>query len=82
MIQEFLQKRLDSQPVGAQNVGSIFKNPAGRFAAQLIEEAGFKGKRIGDAEVSRKHANFIVNRGGARAEDVRTLIFEIQKAVE
>lgn len=80
-IQEFLSRRLQSQPIGTLNVGSIFKNPAGRYAAQLIEQAGLKGTKRGNAQISPKHANFIVNCGGASSEDVKGLIFEIQDAV-
>ena len=64
------------------NSGSIFKNPAGEKAGRLIESAGLKGFRIGGAGVSIKHANFIVNKGGASAEDVIRLIKHIQTVVE
>jgi UDP-N-acetylmuramate dehydrogenase len=80
-VQKFLENRLQTQPIGTLNVGSIFKNQAGHFAAQLIEKAGLKGMRKGNAQVSEKHANFIVNCGGAKARDVRDLIFEIQRTV-
>ena len=82
VVQKFLEQRLQTQPVGAMNVGSIFKNPAGNFAAQLIEKAGLKGRKIGQAQVSDKHANFIVNLGGAKAQDVKDLIHEIQSVVK
>lgn len=81
-IEKFLVTRRETQPIGTKNVGSIFKNPEGIFAAQLIEKAGFKGKRVGNAQVSPKHANFIVNLGGAKAEEVKNLIREIQEAVK
>ena len=81
-VQKFLEYRLKTQPVGAMNVGSIFKNPPGKFAAELIEKAGLKGRRIGQAQVSPKHANFIVNLGGAGSQDVRNLISLIQKEVK
>jgi UDP-N-acetylmuramate dehydrogenase len=71
---ELLLKRNQSQPLNLPNSGSMFKNPAGTFAAKLIEEAGLKGKRIGNAQISEKHANFIVNLGGAMARDVLGLV--------
>lgn len=71
---EFLIKRNQSQPLNFPNSGSIFKNPAGTYAAKLIEEAGLKGTRHGGAEVSEKHANFIVNRDRATAADVLALM--------
>lgn len=80
-VQEFLSRRLETQPIGTQNCGSVFRNPEGRFAAQLIEQAGFKGRKHGRAQVSPKHANFIVNCGGAAADEVKGLIFEIRRAV-
>lgn len=71
---ELLIRRNRSQPVNYPNSGSMFKNPPGNFAAKLIEEAGLKGKRAGNAQISEKHANFIVNHGNATADDVLTLI--------
>jgi UDP-N-acetylmuramate dehydrogenase len=71
---ELLLKRNRAQPVNMPNSGSMFKNPAGTFAAKLIEEAGLKGKSSGNAQISEKHANFIVNLGGAKADDVLRLI--------
>lgn len=81
-IQKFLEQRLTTQPVGQMNVGSIFKNPPGAYAARLIERAGLKGLQIGRAQVSEKHANFIVNLGGAKAADVKELIRKVQSAVK
>ncbi len=72
--------RRENQP-GGQNAGSVFKNPSGRAAAQLIEEAGFKGFRLGSAQVSPKHANFIQADAGGSADDVYRLIGMIQTAV-
>ncbi len=73
-VQELREKRAARQPRGVPNAGSIFKNPPGTFAGRLLEGAGLKGARMGGAAFSEKHANFIVNLGGARAEDVRALI--------
>ena len=67
-------KRAARQPRGVPNAGSIFKNPPGNFAARLLDAAGMKGHRIGDAAFSEQHANFIVNLGAARAADVHALI--------
>ncbi len=67
-------KRASRQPRGVPNAGSIFKNPPGNFAGRLLEAAGMKGHRIGDAAFSEQHANFIVNLGAARAADVQALI--------
>ncbi len=76
-----IQQRNASQPLELPNSGSIFRNPAGDHAARLIESAGCKGWRCGGAEVSRKHANFIVNRGGATCADVLALIDRVRAAV-
>ncbi|MGH7835547.1 MAG: UDP-N-acetylmuramate dehydrogenase [Candidatus Binatia bacterium] len=73
-LDELLEKRKTSQPSGLPNSGSMFQNPPGDFAGRLIEAAGLKGKKIGRAQISERHANFIVNLGGARSEDVRTLM--------
>ena len=75
------EKRKASQPVGAPNAGSVFKNPPADSAGRLIEASGLKGKSVGGAEVSVKHANFIVNTGDATAKDVLELIDYIQKKV-
>ncbi len=71
---ELIQRRNASQPVNLPNSGSMFKNPPGTYAAKLIEQAGLKGKRVGRAQISEKHANFIVNLGGATATDILTLL--------
>jgi UDP-N-acetylmuramate dehydrogenase len=71
---ELLLKRNQSQPLNLPNSGSMFKNPEGTFAAKLVEEAGLKGKQIGEAQISERHGNFIVNHGGATAQDVLNLV--------
>ena len=76
-----IERRNSTQPVGRPNAGSIFKNPVGMFAGQLIEEAGLKGMCVGGAEVSTLHANFITNTGGATARDVIELINIIRTQV-
>jgi len=73
-MRDLLLKRKRSQPAGFPNSGSMFRNPPGDFSGRLIEAAGLKGKRIGRAEISPRHANFIVNLGGASATDVRALM--------
>ncbi|MEO0240673.1 MAG: UDP-N-acetylmuramate dehydrogenase [candidate division WOR-3 bacterium] len=73
--------RKEKQPIDKKTAGCIFKNPPGNFAGKLIEEAGCKGKRIGDAMVSLKHANFIENMGNAKFEDVKNLIEYIKERV-
>lgn len=78
---EIQAKRRYKQPLDYPNCGSVFKRPEKNYAGTLIETSGLKGMRIGDAEVSGKHANFIINKGNATAEDVRALISLIQKTV-
>lgn len=81
-MRELLESRARSQPIGLPSCGSVFRNPTGDHAARLIEAAGLKGRRIGGAEVSPKHANFIINTGGASARDIRQLMQLIQAEVE
>lgn len=76
------RKRKENQPGNYLNAGSFFKNPAGDSAGRLIEGSGFKGARVGGAMVSEKHANFLVNNGGATAADVMTLMHRIQEKVK
>lgn len=73
-VRELVTKRKASQPSGYPNSGSMFRNPAGDFAGRLIEAAGLKGRKIGRAQISERHGNFIVNLGGAKSEDVRQLM--------
>jgi UDP-N-acetylenolpyruvoylglucosamine reductase len=81
-IKALLSKRIATQPLNLPNAGSVFRNPPGDHAARLIEQCGLKGNRIGGAQVSEKHANFIVNTGAATAEDIENLILQVQAAVE
>jgi UDP-N-acetylmuramate dehydrogenase len=78
---ELLAKRKDSQPLDRPNAGSIFKNPAGDYAGRLIEASALKGTRVGDAMVSEKHANFLVNDGHATASDMMRLITLVRDRV-
>lgn len=81
-IRELLDRRAQTQPVGLPSCGSVFRNPPGDHAARLIEAEGLKGYRIGGAQVSEKHANFIINTGEASAADIRALIDLVQRRVE
>jgi UDP-N-acetylmuramate dehydrogenase len=81
-IRDLLDKRKQTQPIGEWSCGSVFTNPPGDHAARLIESAGLKGFRIGDASVSLKHANFIINHGAARAADVEAVILHVQSTVK
>ncbi|MEW6678146.1 MAG: UDP-N-acetylmuramate dehydrogenase [Pseudomonadota bacterium] len=80
-IKRLLARRQASQPLNQPNAGSVFRNPPGDHAARLIESCGLKGLRIGNAQVSEKHANFIVNLGQATAADIETLIETVQARV-
>ena len=80
-VDRLLAARSNSQPLNVPSCGSVFVNPPGDFAGRLIEAAGLKGRRVGGAEISPVHANFIANRGGANAADVLALIQEAQAAV-
>jgi len=80
-IKQLLARRAESQPTGTANCGSVFRNPENDYAARLIEQCGLKGKRIGGAVVSEKHANFIINDQKATAGDIEALIELIQNTV-
>jgi UDP-N-acetylmuramate dehydrogenase len=80
-ITDLLSRRIATQPLGQPNAGSVFRNPPGDHAARLIETSGLKGYRIGGAEVSTKHGNFIVNVGGASAADIEAVIEHVQATV-
>jgi UDP-N-acetylmuramate dehydrogenase len=83
VMDEMLDRRKKTQPLGLPSCGSVFRNPPGDYAARLIEQAGLKGFAIGGAEVSEKHANFIINRADATATDVEELIEHVrQKVIE
>lgn len=80
-IKDLLAQRLTSQPLNLPSAGSTFRNPAGDYAARLLEASGLKGYIIGGAQVSEKHANFIVNIGGANALDIELLIKHMRETV-
>jgi UDP-N-acetylmuramate dehydrogenase len=81
-IRDLLARRAESQPTGVASCGSVFRNPPGDHAGRLVEAAGLKGHAIGGAQVSEKHANFIINTGGATAADLEALIRHVQTEVE
>ena len=80
-IRSLLERRSATQPTQQPSCGSVFRNPPDDFAARLIEASGLKGEQIGKARVSEKHANFIVNLGGAKAADIEALIHYVQERV-
>ena len=81
-VKALLSRRIASQPLGEPNAGSVFRNPPGTYAAKLIEDCGLKGRTIGGAVISQKHANFIVNTGTARAAEIEALIEMAQASVK
>ena len=81
-LRAMLRRRGETQPLGLPSAGSVFRNPPGNFAGRLIERAGLKGARVGGAEVSEKHANFIINTGSATAADIERLIDKLRVEVE
>ena len=80
-MDDFLGRRSDKQPLEFPSAGSVFKRPEGAFAGALIEQCGLKGRSHGGAQVSEKHAGFIINTGSATAHDVKSLIREVQTEV-
>lgn len=81
VINDRKRRRIEAQPLEFPSAGSVFRNPEGDYAGRIIEEIGYKGKRIGDAKVSDKHANFIINVGNAKGDDIKKLILEIKEEV-
>ena len=82
LIEERKKRRIETQPLEYPSAGSVFRNPEGDFAGRLIEEIGYKGKSIGGAKVSEKHANFIINNGSATGEEIKELINDIKCKVK
>ena len=80
-MEDYMSRRREKQPLEYGSAGSTFKRPVGNYASALVDQCGLKGLSVGGAEVSQKHAGFIVNRGGATAADVRELIAEVQRIV-
>lgn len=81
-IRQLLERRNRTQPTGTANCGSVFRNPPGDYAGRLIEACGLKGKSVGGARVSDKHANFIINEQQATSSDIQNLIAEVKTIVE
>lgn len=82
VIKKNKEERLLNQPWEYPNAGSVFKNPPGKSAGKLIEDAGLKGFRINDAQISEKHGNFIVNRGNATSRDIINIIMHVEKVIK
>ena len=82
VMRERKKRRFASQPLEFPSAGSVFRNPPDNFSGKLIEDLGLKGKIIGKAQISSKHANFIINRGGAKAQDIKDLMDLVQKTVK
>ena len=82
MMAKLRRQRSEKQPLEYPSAGSTFKRPEGYFAGKLIEDAGLRGYRVGEAQVSEKHCGFVINRGGATAAQIRQLICDVQDKVE
>ncbi|MEF9877367.1 MAG: UDP-N-acetylenolpyruvoylglucosamine reductase, partial [Gordonibacter sp.] len=80
-MDDLAQRRSEKQPLEMPSAGSTFKRPEGCFVGQLVQEAGLRGYRVGGAQVSEKHTGFVVNAGGATADDVRRLVAVVQERV-
>ena len=80
-MQDFMSRRKASQPLEFPSAGSTFKRPAGHFAGTLIDQCGLKGLTVGGAQVSEKHAGFVINRGGATCADVLSLVEQVRERV-
>jgi len=81
-IRQLLSQRSETQPTGVASCGSVFRNPPGDYAGRLIEAAGLKGLKRGNAQVALQHGNFILNTGAAKADDIEDLILEVRQKVE
>lgn len=81
-IKERRNRRLEEQPLDFPSAGSVFRNPEGTSAGKLIDDLGWKGKKVGGAQISTKHANFIINTRNATGSDIKTLVLEIQESVK
>jgi UDP-N-acetylmuramate dehydrogenase len=81
VVKDYLRYRRDTQPLALPSAGCVFKNPPNDSAGRVVEAAGLKGAHVGDAEISGKHANFIVNQGHASAKDVLALIKKVRAQV-
>ena len=82
VMKERKKRRIQSQPLEYPSAGSVFRNPSDNFSGKLIEDLGLKGKVIGKAQISKKHANFIINKGGAKAQDIKDLMDLVQTKVK
>ncbi|MCD8156648.1 MAG: UDP-N-acetylenolpyruvoylglucosamine reductase, partial [Clostridiales bacterium] len=81
-MEELKEKRVTKQPLEYPSAGSTFKRPEGYYAGKLIEDAGLRGFAVGGAQVSEKHCGFVINRGGATAADIRSLMEQAQRSVQ